>query len=180
MKKKIIISILILVASLCAFADSFSNPLQFKLRLYNKVDESVNLSFTDGHDSATSSVSLDSTLGLDYVDVNIQAKLVVTTNMTSAFTLYFTFSPMTLQDDTSNAKYLYEAHVYTSSTAFKRIAFDSNDISNVTIEINGTTSTNARTDVTTKYPMTFSFENYLTTYSGGTYSGTITVEVEKI
>ncbi|GEM_PF-3878613 len=184
MKKKTILSIVFSLTVLSSlFADSYT---MMKFLIMRYVDENVmNYVFQDaaGNNYADSSeIAIDPYL--DYEDEEsadyTQIVLAGSTNWTKPYYLFLTFSPM-LEYDTAGAnKFLYKARVTTGNNK-TLVQFNPSTKADVTINFRGVNSADpdiVRTDIA--YPIEFSFKDYITSYSGGKYVATITLEIEPI
>ncbi len=182
MKKTIALSILLLIALTSLLADSFT---QMKFLLLRYVNENVmTYVFQDaaGNDY-TDSGELAIDLSLDFEDGGevdyTQVVLSGSTNVTSPYYIYLTFSPMTDYSTRTN-KYLYKARV-TTDTGKTLVEFNPSTKADVTINFRGANTTDPdfpRTDIA--YPIEFSFKDYRESYSSGKYIATITLEIEQI
>jgi len=182
MKKTTAISILLLMALASVLADAFT---QMKFLLLRHVEENV-MSYvfedTSGNDY-TDSGELAIDLSLDFEDDGgadcTQVILRGTTNTTTPYYVYLTFTPMTDYDTRTN-RYLYKARV-TTDIGKTLVEFNPTTKADVTINFRGANATDPdfpRTDIT--YPIEFSFKDYRDSYSSGSYIATITLEIEQI
>ena len=182
MKRAILTCILLFAGLSAIIADTFT---QMKFLIKRYVEENVmTYVFQDvsGNDYTNSGeLAIDMTLDFedggdtDYTQVVLRG----TTNSTTPYYLFLTFSPMTEYTTRAN-KYLYKARV-TTDIGKTLVEFNPTTKADVKINFRGANTSDPdfpRTDIA--YPIEFSFKDYLETYSGGKYIATITLEIEPI
>lgn len=175
-KKAMVLILLVFFSLTVAFAET--GTIQWRYKIRKIVEENIILSFTDNVGNTISSYSLDLDKDLSYGQVHLR----VLTNKVNPYTLMLTFSTMTQAGDSGATFFgFYKARVsdiltYSSGDlSYRDIVFSSAD--DETVSFSGDVSNSASNTVSFYYPISFDFSDYIESYSAGTYSGTITVEV---
>ncbi len=175
MKKAILNFILILPLISCLFAD-FTNPSYFYYKLRREPSEDL-LNYYFSSDAAGENNISNQTFGLSATaDLDTpQFYIYGQTDWKSPYSIILSFTKLTMDNDTTNSKYSYIAHVFTDptdSSVYSYVNFQSgNDEESVSFR-GGNTSTYGVTS-SFIYPISFSFADLST----GTYRGTIYLEV---
>jgi len=171
MKKGLLAFLIILIVSFYAFAGTtITSPLWFKFAITRIVPESYVLSFTGtdkGDNISTKKIDTD----LDCSTA--QAYLKVYTNKVNSYSLKLSFNMM-VSDLDSSVKYGYEVQAFDLENEDYKKTVNSDQTS---ITMVGPNSISASSFITNYYPISFDFNNFLSYYGSGSYTGTITVEV---
>lgn len=168
---------------LALFADTFATRNEFQLRIMKYVEEELSLKFTspDGVEiSSNTEYPLNTDLDLNYSDPNIQVILSVETNKMTPYVLQLTFSPMTNKVEASSEKLPYLSRVYIGDGQFRPVSFNLTTMDDVSVDFPGPTTDDMSTPTSKDFPITFRFSDYISSYSGGSYIATMTVEVETV
>ena len=150
----------------CLNADT--GTISYKYILNKYVEESIALSFVDLNGSEISTYAVDSSKTIS----SPQVQLSIYTNKVNSYNLKLTFSMMTCSEYYG----YYDARIYdTLNAEYLDTSFSSAGSTSITFT--GDTSSDGNTFITVYYPIAFDFTKYLSDYSSGSYSATITVEV---
>ena len=175
--KKVLTIILILILTFSyIFADAGIIQWRYKIRKF--IEEDITLGFTDLNGASITSYELNT----DRTLTNAQVHLSVITNKVNSYTLKLSFTPMMNEEGTQFG--FYRARVSDiitfegSEADFRDIVFTGVETESVSFP--GDTSDDASNMITVFYPISFDFSDYLADYETGTYSASITVEVETL
>ncbi len=159
----------------CVSASSGSYDLRFVY--YDYVEKNVYLFFTDTSKKSISNCEMNATKTLSLSDA--QVYLASATNENSTYYISLTFSPM-LRTDTNKdtTERYYKVTVWSAGDNPSELGtVDVQNSSGRTVKFTGNTVSDTSTSSDFYYPISFQFSDYLTTYSDGSYSATITAEV---
>ena len=173
--RKTIIIALVLIISSRVFAESFNIRYKFRLE-----EEPVSvLHFTDyseNHEPITE-YELDMSLNLE----TPQVCAAVLTNMSSPFNLKLTFRELVNENGINVGRYKVRIYKYSGDDLVHVTAANGDDKSYIDVNSSSKNTVFAGTYNSVSevyYPIAFSFDSYIDDYqSGGTYTGTITLEV---
>ena len=181
----IVISLLICFVILPSiFASSDPSTLSmWRYKLVKFVEEEVSVSFTsnEGIQIAEKSLNMEATLSSSQINLHVR------TNAVNPYSLKLTFS-LLRQTNAQTGEVLlgyYDARVIDvptypdpeTGTNYDYMDIVFNSTSNVWVEFRGENSYDAGTYITVDYPISFDLTKYVDSYSAGTYTGTIQVEV---